>query len=429
MRVSEPPRRVLHDIARRAMLERGLLTGFQFEALAAANALPAVTLADRGGAPVHDLRQLPWLSIDSEGTRTLDQVTTAEARGPAVRLLVAIADVDLLVPRGSALDRHARHNTRSVYTPAGNFPLLPERVATDLGSLREGKDRLAVVVEMVVEEDGAVSSSSLLRARVRNQAQLTFEEVADWLESKGALPKRQMKMSVLKKQVRLHAEAAGRLRRRRHERGALPIERWRLTPRLRCHDHGVRLEKPRGGAAQELVEDLMVATNEATASFLEAHGLPSLRRRVGEPARWPSLVELAAGLGDTLPPEPDSAALARFLERRKAADPKTYPGTACAVLQLLGPGEYRADLPGHPAPRCFFLAVDDYAHSTAPLRRYADLVTQRLLKAALAGVPSPYTGAELEELADGCTRREDDAAEVERRVQTAAEAFLLADPR
>lgn len=390
-------RSALREIARRVLLEHGFSPDFPAAALAEAAALP-----DEVTAPVEDLGKLPWLSIDNEGTRTLDQITTAERRGKSILVRIAIADVDELVPPGSALDRHARHNTRSLYTPGGTFPMLPERIASDLGALREGKDRLAVVAELLVEEDGSVSRCEIRRARVRNLAKLAYEEVADWLDEKGPLPKRQMKMAILKKQLLLHEEAAKNLRRRRFERGALPIERWRLEPL-------------RGARAQELVEDLMVAANEATAGFLAERGLPSLRRLVRAPERWDRLMELG-----NLPDEPDSAALAAFLEERRVSDPDGYPELADAVLQLVGLGEYVADLPGRPVPRHFSLAVDDYAHSTAPLRRYVDLATQRLLKAALAGQPSPYSEEDLEELAVWCTRREDEAI----RIEEAADASL-----
>jgi len=415
-------RRGLREIARRVMIERGLAPDFPAEALAEAEALPGDILP----GDAEDLRQLPWFSIDNAGSRTLDQITTAERCGRSIRLLVAIADVDALVPPGSALDRHARNNTRSVYTPAGNFPLLPERIAAGLGSLREGEDRLAVVVEMIIEADGSVSSPEIRRALVRNQARLTYEEVADWLEDKGPLEKRAMKLSVLKRQLRLHDEASARLRRRRYERGALPLERWRLDAVFECKDK-VRVEPVKGTRAQELIEDLMVATNEVTATFLAAHGLPSLQRLVRAPVRWPRLVRVAANLGTALPDEPDSAALAAFLKARRLADAEGYPNLAYAVLQLVGLGEYVADLPGRRVPGHFSLAADDYTHSTAPNRRYADLVIQRLLKAALACRPSPYSEDELDELAAWCTRREDDAIQVERRVERSAGALLLSD--
>lgn len=429
--VPESPRRFLRDVARRELLERGLRPDFPAVVLAEAEALPEAPVipAMDGGAPVRDLRDLPWFSIDNEGTRVLDQVTAAERRGNAIRVLVAISDVDALVPAGSALEANARHNAKTIYTPAGPFPLLPERIAANLGSLREGRDRLAVVVAMTVEEDGSVSSTEVERALVHNRARLAYEEVADWLDGKGFLAKRPLKMSVLKKQIHLHEEVALRLRRRRYERGALPVERWRLDAVFHCNG-SVRVEETKGARAQELIEDLMVAANEATAAWLVARGYPSLRRLVREPARWPRLIALAAGLGETLPAEPDSGALARFLEARRAANPNGYTDLAYTVLDLIGPGEYVADLPGRKAPRHFVLAVDAYAHSTAPLRRYADLLTQRLLKAALAGLPdlpSLGLGEEMEELALHCTRRENEGIEVERLVERSAAALLLAD--
>jgi exoribonuclease-2 len=400
--------------ALRALRDRGLLSELPFDALAEANALKEDGLSDRnhrGGSPLHDLRALPWLSIDGQGARTLDQVTTAEARGKTVRLLVAVADVDALVPAGSALDRCARHNTRTIYTPGATFPLLPESVAAGFGSLRQGQDRRAVVVEMTIDEDGSVTAAEIRRARVRNQAQLTYENVGAWLEGQGSLPKTSIKRTLLRKQILLHAEAAGRLRRRRYARGALPIERWRMEPAFRSARPGT----VPGASARELIEDLMVATNEAVARFLQDRGLSALRRLIREPLHWSRVIELATGLGESLPPEPDAAALAGLLGRRRTADPAGFPSLAWSVLQLLGPGEYRIELPGRPdgsLPRHFFLATDDYTHATAPNRRYADLVTQRLLKAALAGAPPPYADRELEELAAHCTRRETDAAAV-----------------
>lgn len=423
--VPESPRRFLREVARRELLARGLRPDFPAVVLEEAESLPEELPAD-GGAPVRDLRKLPWFSIDNEGTRILDQVTAAERRGTAIRVLVAIADVEILMPPGSALDAHARHNAKSIYTPGGTFPLLPERVAAQLGSLREGKDRLAVVVAMSVEEDGSVSSVEVERALVHNRARLAYEEVADWLDGKGSLVRRPLKMSVLKRQLLLHEEVALRLRRRRYERGALPVERWRLDAVFHCNG-SVRVEEAKGARAQELIEDLMVAANEATAAWLAARGYPSLRRLVRAPVRWPGLIALASSLGATLPAEPDSGALARFLEARRAADPKGYTDLAYTVLDLIGPGEYMADLPGRRAPRHFVLAVDDYGHSTAPLRRYADLVMQRLLKAALAGRPAPCAWNEqMEELALHCTRRENQGIEVERLVERSAAALLLA---
>jgi exoribonuclease-2 len=342
MRQVPEPCRVLREVALQAMRERGLSINFPFDALAEANTLREETWIERGGAPVQDLRSLPWFSIDNEGARTLDQLTCAEVRGSDLRLFVAIVDVDALVQPGSALDRHARHNVRSVYTPAERFPLLPETVANNLGSLRQGKDRPAVVVEMTVEADGSVPVPEIRRARVCNQARLTFENVADRMDGKGGLPKTLLKRSLLRTQLELHQEIADRLRRN------LPSERRPFKPFFRC-DHRVRLVQPGSVPARELVEDLMTATRQATALFLAAHGRPSLR-------------------------------------------------------------------------------IGNYdAQATAPNRRYADLVTQRLLKATLAGLPSPCSAEELEELAVHCARREEDAAAVEQRADAEAVALMLAD--
>ncbi len=344
------------EAALRALRERGLLAGFPFDALAEANALreePPVA----AGQPVQDLRHLPWLSIDGEGARTLDQVTTAEARGGAIHLLVAVADVDAFVPDDSALDRHARHNTRSIYTPGGTFPLLPEAVAVGLTSLRQGKDRLAVVMEMTVEEDGSISSPGIRRARVRNQAQLSYPRVADWLERDSSLPKTAIKRALLRKQLTLQVKAARRLRQHRLDRGGILVDRRARSEKAQG------IEKIEGKIARELVEDLMVAANEAAAGFLRSLGRPFLGRVVRGP------------------------------------DP-------------FGPGEYLLDQAGRPAPRHLLHATDAYVHATAPNRRYADLVTQRLLKAGLAGAPAPYPEPELEALARLCTRREGDASAV-----------------
>ncbi|HYN23029.1 MAG TPA: RNB domain-containing ribonuclease [Thermoanaerobaculia bacterium] len=409
----------LEEIARRAMIERGLEPDFPPRVVEETAALREIR-AFGGRNGIRDLRQLPWFSIDNDDTRDLDQLTVAERSGGTIRILVAIADVDEMVPKESATDGHAGRNTTSVYTPARVFPMLPERLSTGLTSLHEGEDRLAVVVEMQVGADGAVSDASLYRASVHNHARLTYDAVTVWLEGKGTIP------PTLQGHLQLQDEAAARLRQRRHERGALRFDTLRLRPLV--EDGKVRgLVEDRRNRANELIEDFMLAANSATASFLEKRGLPSLRRIVRSPQRWPRIVEIAAQLGETLPPDPETAALARFLDRRQAADPEGYPELSLSVLKLIGAGEYTVDLPGRPAPGHFGLAADDYTHATAPNRRYPDLVTQRLVKAVLAGRPAPYAGEELEELARWCTRKEDDARRVERQVTKSAVALLLAD--
>jgi exoribonuclease-2 len=414
----------LKEIARHAMIERGLEPDFPAAALAqAAELREPGRFAVHPGAPVRDLRELSWFSIDNDDTKDLDQLTVAEPLGgQTVRVLVAIADVDELVERQSAIDRHAAHNTTSVYTPARIFAMLPERLSTDLTSLMEGEDRLAVVVEMRVEEDGSVSRSEIYRAAVHNHAKLTYNGVAAWLEDRGPLPAR-AKEADLGEQLRLQHEAASRLRERRHERGALRFELARTKPVL--EGGTVHFVEDRKNAATELIEDFMIAANVETASFLETRKMPSLRRLVRSPSRWPRIVEIAARFGEHLPADPDAASLSGFLDRRRAADPQDYPELSLSILKLLGSGEYTVDLPGQPAPGHFSLATDDYAHTTAPNRRFPDLVIQRLVKAALAGRPAPYGDEELEELARWCTKKEDDARRVERQVQKSAAALLL----
>ncbi|MES1240796.1 MAG: RNB domain-containing ribonuclease [Acidobacteriota bacterium] len=417
----------LQEIARRAMIERDLDPDFPPPVLEeTAELREPGRHAIRPGAPVQDLRSLPWFSIDNNDTRDLDQLTVAEPLGgQEVRVRVAVADVDELVPKESATDRHAAHNTTSVYTPARVFPMLPERLSTDLTSLMEGEDRLTLVVDMRVGGDGSVHSSEIYRAAVRNHAKLAYNSVAAWLDGHGPLPERAKKVQGLDRQIRLQHEAADRLRERRQERGALRFELARTRPVL--EDGTIHFVDDRKNSATELIEDFMIASNVETASFLEARGLPSLRRLVRAPQRWPRIVEIAAGLGERLPEEPDSAALARFLDRRRAADPEDYPELSLSVLKLLGSGEYTVDLPGRPAPGHFALATEDYTHSTAPNRRYPDLVIQRLIKATLAGRPAPYRDGELEEIARWCNRKSDDARRVERQVQKSAAALLLVD--
>lgn len=420
----------LHQIARRVMEERNLLPDFPPAVLAETAGLrPNGRFAGLKGAPIQDLRELPWCSIDNDDTRDLDQLSVAERHGSdnrAIRVLVAVADVDELVPKGSAIDRHASHNTTSVYTPAGVFPMIPERLSTDLTSLNEKDDRLTVVVEMQVEEDGSISRSDVYRAAVHNKAKLAYNSVAAWLEGQGPLPRKAAQIPGLDKLLRLQDEAACRLRERRHERGALRFET--VKARAIVEDGVVRgFEDDLRNQAKELIQDFMIAANGVMASFLEGRGFPSIRRMVRSPSRWPRIVDLAAGLGEKLPPDPDPASLSRFLDRRRAADPAGYPELSLSVLKLLGAGEYTVDLPDQPAPGHFGLAAENYTHATAPNRRYPDLITQRLIKAALAGEPCPYETGALEELALHCTRKEDDARKVERQVGKSAAALLLAD--
>jgi VacB/RNase II family 3'-5' exoribonuclease len=451
----------LQAIARQAMIDRRLEPDFPPAALAelAHIAGPARPDAAGGGGgkgdraasgEPRDLRAMAWCSIDNDDSRDLDQLSVAAelpadygrataapnpaaaalaarpGRQPgAIQVLVAIADVDALVHLGSAIDRHARTNTTSVYTAAEIFPMLPVRLSTDLTSLGEGEDRLAVVVELAVAEDGSVASSDFYRAWVRNQAKLAYNGVGAWLEGKGPAPQRVAEVPGMDAQLRLQDVAAQRLRALRFERGALGLETVQSRP-VFDGDRITSLEAEVPNRAKQLIEDFMIAANGAAAHFLAAHRLPSLRRVVRTPRRWPRIVELAATYGEHLPGDPDAAALAAFLDRRRHKDPLRFPDLSLAVVKLLGSGEYVAEPPGQEAPGHFGLAVRDYTHSTAPNRRFPDVITQRLVKAALAGRPTPYSMDELDSLAQHCTEKEDDAQKVERRVHKSAAAMLLA---
>ncbi len=424
IRASEKQHReLLQIIARRAMTERGLLPDFSPEELAELDKIQAPAAAK--GEAIRDLTPLLWASIDNDDSRDLDQLTVAEVMpGDLFKILVAVADVDSVVKKGSAIDNHARHNTTSVYTAAMIFPMLPEKLSTDLTSLNLGADRLSLVIEMVIGPEGSVRGSRIYRARVRNHAKLAYSSVAAWLEGNGAVPEAVAAVPALDENLRAQDRAAERLRNLRHVHGALSLETIQAKPvfdgdRLRA------FEIERKNRATDIIEDFMIAANGITARYLTAGNFPSLRRVVREPKRWDRIVEIAGDRGFRLPPQPDPKALDGFLIKEKAADPLRFPDLSLAVIKLLGAGEYLAELPGDTAPGHFGLAVKDYAHSTAPNRRYPDLITQRLLKAALAGDPWPYSKAELDALAKSCTEEEDAADKVERQVEKSAAALLL----
>jgi len=413
----------LHRTAVDAMRARGLLPEFAPQALQEAEA--ARGSRAEPGADIRDLRGLTWFSIDNDDTRDLDQLSVADALpGGAVRLQVAVADVDALVRPGSAVDGHAAVNTTSVYTAAGVFPMLPEALSTDLSSLHEGQERLAVVVDMRVEPDGTVSSSQLLRAAVVNRAKLTYAAVSAWLDGGGPAPAALARVQGLDAQLRLHDQVSRQLQQWRGRRGALNLHSPSARP---VFEDGrlVDLRPDEKNRAKDLIADLMIAANAATARFLAQHGFPSLRRFLQSPRRWDKLQALAAEHGATLPEAPDAVALDAFLRARRAADPGGFGDLSLRVVKLLGSGQYAAAPPGGAGPGHFGLAVNDYAHSTAPNRRFPDLVTQRLVKAALAGAPPPYDAEALAQIAGHCTLQEDNANKVERQVLKAAAAFLL----
>ena len=419
-------RSILQNIAHRAMLERGLVVDFPLQALAELDGIHGP--ATRAEDSTRDLRNLLWCSIDNDDSRDLDQLTVAEAMpDEAAKVLVAIADVDAIVKKRSALDDHARQNTTSVYTVAETFPMLPEKLSTNLTSLNYDSDRLAIVIEMVLTGDGSLQSSDVYPASVRNRAKLAYNSVAGWLQGSGPMPPRIGEVSGLDENLRLQNRVAQKLKALRHLHGALDLETIEARP-VFDGEELKDLEPDRRNRAKDIIEDFMIAANGVTARYLASKKFPSLRRVVRTPQRWDRIIELAAERGARLPQEPDAKALEQFLVSAKTADPLRFPDLSLSVIKLLGAGEYVVEPPGGSVAGHFGLAVKDYAHSTAPNRRYPDLITQRLLKAAVAGHSSPYQSDELTALAKHCTAEEDAAKKVERQVTKSAAAILL-EPR
>jgi exoribonuclease-2 len=421
-RTSKDDRAQLSAIAHRVMMERGLEPEFSPAAKRETAELDEPAGPSDGA---RDLRNLLWCSIDNVDSRDLDQLTVAEPlKDGQVRILVAIADVDALVRKLTAIDGHAAHNTTSIYTAAVIFPMLPEALSTGLTSLNEDEDRMAVVVDMAFESDGGLAGSALYRARVRNRAKLAYRGVAAWLEGTGPAPRRIDEVAGLGENLRVQDALAQKLAELRHRHGALSLES--LEPKAVFDGDALSdLVLDRKDRAKQIIEDFMIAANGVTAAFLESKGFPSLRRVLRSPERWGRLVELASRFGESLPGKPDAVALEAFLAKRRQAEPQKFPDLSLSVVKLIGRGEYAVDLPGAEPPGHFGLAVRDYTHSTAPNRRFPDLITQRLLKAAMAGASLPYPVAELTDLAAHCTLKEDDATKVERRVAKSAAALLM----
>jgi exoribonuclease-2 len=406
------------------MLEHGLQPDFPAAVTAQTQSITKATLAD--GAHARDLRGLLWASIDNDDSLDLDQLSVAEPlAGGAVKILVAIADVDAIVRVGSPIDDHARNNTTSVYTAAQIFPMLPEKLSTDLTSLAADQDRASLVIEMTVAAGGVVTDSAIYRALVRNRAKLAYNSVAAWLDGKAPPPGPVAAVPGMDQQLRVQDEVAQRLRRVRSEGGALTLETLEARPVFDSHRlSDLRLDER--NRAKDLIEDLMVTANGVTARYLESQGLPSLRRILRTPERWNRIVELARSNGADLPAKPDALALNTFLEHSRDADPERFPDLSLCIVKLLGKGEYALKRPGQPVPGHFGLAVRDYTHSTAPNRRFPDLITHRLLKTALDGGKLPYTVEELDALAEHCTNQQANADKVERSVRKSAAALLLA---
>lgn len=413
---------LLADLAKQAMIERGLEPEFSKEVM---QQVAAAKEPHDEGADVRDMRKLAWCSIDNDDSRDLDQLTYAESAGDGnVRVYVAVADVDALVKKGSPADEHAQHNTTSVYTAARIFPMLPEKFSTDLTSLNESEERLAMVAEMTVRDDGTVSEGNVYRARVYNYAKLAYNRVAAWLDGEDSEPEKVTRVKGLAETLRLQDKIADRMREKRHELGALDLET--IEARAVVTDGKVvDMKREQRNNARMLIEDFMIAANGVTARFLERKNFSSIRRVVRSPERWDRIEKIASDLGDHLPPDPDARALEEFLTRRRKADPTRFPDLSLTVVKAMGAGEYVLEKVGQESVGHFGLAVKDYAHSTAPNRRYPDLITHRLVKAALAGQKSPYSDSELGALAEHCTRQEDAANKVERQIRKSAAAALL----
>ncbi len=371
-------RAILQSIAQRAMVERGLLPNFSAEALAELEEIQAPAAIN--SQPIRDLSGFLWASIDNDDSRDLDQLTVAEAMpGDEVKIWVAVADVDSLVKNGSAIDEHARHNTTSVYTAAMIFSMLPEKLSTNLTSLNFNEERLSVVVEMVIGMDGSIRNSDVYQAHVRNHAKLAYNSVAAWLEGSGAVPEAVAAVDGLDENLRIQDQTAQRMKNLRHLHGALSLETIEAKP-IFDGDQIRALEIEEKNRAKEIIEDFMIAANGVTARFLSAKKSASIRRVVRTPKRWERIVEIAADQKFKLPEFPNSIALEEFLIKQKAADPLRFPDLSLAVIKLLGAGEYIAELPEVNVPGHFGLAVKDYAHSTAPNRRYPDLLDPTPIK-------------------------------------------------
>lgn len=413
----------LTQLAKESMIEKNLLPDYPQDVLNQASQLKAP--AQSSDPAIKDMRKLLWFSLDNDNSRDLDQLTYAEAiDSQRYKIYIAIADVDSLVKKGSPIDRYAEANTTSVYTPTKIFPMLPENLSTNLTSLNEKEDRLAIVVEIDVEIDGSLGKYILYPAIVNNKSKLAYNGVSAWLDGTGPMPAPIPLTAGMEQQVRLQDQIAHLLQQYRHTLGALTLQT--IEPLSIIEENQivdiVNEVKNRG---RDLIEDFMISANTSTAHFLQDHQLPSLRRVVRIPKRWDRIVAIAQGFGTILPPEPDVKALDQFLIERRKADPLHFPDLSLMVIKLLGNGEYVVEYPGNQPIGHFGLALRDYTHSTAPNRRFPDLITQRMIKSVFQKASSPYTPQELEKLAAECTLKEDNAVKVERKMKKSAAIVLL----
>ena len=405
------------------MLERGLAVDFPEQVMAEINHINEVRPVT--DTSVIDLKYLPWCSIDNDSSEDLDQITAAEAqKDGSVKVFVAIEDVDTIASKNTPLDGFAAVNTLSVYTPAVIFPMLPEKLSTDLTSLKLGRERYAMVMEMTIAPSGETTSGNVYRALVINKAKLAYNSTALWLDGKAPVPQNTASVAGLAENIRLQAETAKKMKALRHLNGALSLDTFEANP-IFHGDEISEIEAEKQNTAKDIIEDFMIGANGVTARFLEEKNFPSIRRVVHTPKNWGRIVELAHAKGFLLPDNPDAKPLEDFLTQQKKYDPEHFQNLSLSVIKLLGPGEYCMEIPGEKTDGHFSLAVKDYTHSTAPNRRYCDLLTQRLLKAAISGAPVPYKTEELQSFAAHCTQKENDVKKVERQLDKSAAALLL----
>jgi exoribonuclease-2 len=417
----------LHRIARQAMIDYGFEPRFSPKVIKEVETIEEKTFPKTLHSPVYDYRSLLWSSIDNWESKDLDQLEYCELGvNREIRVMVAIADVDSYVGKGSVVDEHAAHNATSVYTGVDIFPMLPQRLSTDLSSLIEGAERYATVIEFFVRKDGSVRPGSIVRAVVANKAKLVYESVGEWLEEKGEIPPKVSSVDGLEEQLRIQNEAAKRLYHYRMDQGALELETIEAVP-VMDGDHVVDLIVKHKNAARFIIENFMIAANGVMVHFLQKANFPYIQRVVPTPEHWPKIVELAESLGDELPRIADSHALTEFLVRQRKNNPDQFPDLSLTVVKLIGRGIYKMLEPGKPKEGHFGLAVIDYTHSTAPNRRYVDIVIQRLIKAVLEKKHVPYSKPELDQLSTWCTERVHTAKKVERFMRKAAAAVLLSD--
>jgi exoribonuclease-2 len=410
--------------AHAAMIEHGFQPDYpagtapELTAIQAHPELPAAPSAQ-------DLRNLLWSSIDNDTSRDLDQIEWAEQLPDGrIRVLVGVADVDARVHIGSVIDGHAKSETTSVYTGVKVFPMLPAELSEGITSLNENEDRVALVIEFAVDQAGTASDGKAYRALVHNRAQLAYNSVGAWLEGKGPAPAKVAASADLAAQLKLQDTAAQRMVGGRFQHGALDLETIETRPVMMAEE-AVEIKQLEKNRATSLIEEFMVAANGVIARTFEDVGVASIRRIVRTPKRWDRIVEVAAGLGTKLPAVPDSKALNDFLLAQKQKDPDHFPDLSLTVIKLMGPGEYVLVKPNEVSPGHFGLAVQDYTHSTAPNRRFPDMVTQRLMKALLAKAPQPYSADDLNAIAVHCTLMEDNARKVEREMEKRIAAVVL----